>query len=76
MEQLKVIRERKQMTDGLWQDKGRASQGKIITAILQDRNDDAVRLLSAWSDKDLIILDQAASKLRQLIARTFKKRKR
>ena len=47
----------------LWDDTGRISQGKILTAILQGRLADAREMLHGWSDGDLVTLDSAAQKL-------------
>ena len=57
-----------------WDDVGPISQGKILTAILQDHEDEAARMLSGWSVIDLDALEYAAGKLsllcRQAIIRS------
>jgi hypothetical protein len=50
----------------LWTDNGPASQGKIITAILQGRRSDAEQFLHRWAVNDLVMLARAADILKQL----------
>ena len=50
-----------------WIDEGPVSQGKILTAILQDDTDKARALLRGWSLDDLNKLGRAARQLDLLI---------
>lgn len=59
----------------LWADIGPKSQGKIITAILQDREGEARRMLHGWSDGDLEDLEKACDKL-SLLCRRFRAMRR
>lgn len=51
----------------LWLDQGEASQGKIITAMLQGDQSKARFLLRRWSSDDLTALDRAAEALSLII---------
>ncbi len=51
----------------LWDDTGWASQGPILTAILQERREDAERMLHMWTVGDLEKLALAADELKVLI---------
>lgn len=53
----------------LWEDQGPVSQGKILTALLQDDLPRARRLIHAWSAGDVRTLELAAENLMHL-ART------
>jgi hypothetical protein len=48
------------MTVASWVDDGPHSHGKVLTAFLQGRPDDAVEHLRHWSAADLYVLSQAA----------------
>jgi hypothetical protein len=58
----------------LWDDDGPKSQGKIITAVLQDRGGDARDMLKGWSHADLLTLAAAAERLARMakVAATWK----
>jgi hypothetical protein len=49
-----------------WEDFGPTSQGKIITAILQHRPDDATAILRHWTVGDLVTLATAAETLKTI----------
>lgn len=50
----------------LWDDDGPISQGKILTAILQDRGGEARDMLRGWSRADLLQLAAAAQRLERM----------
>jgi len=52
--------------DGLWDDIGPISQGKILTAMMQDRESEAREMMCGWTGKDLDHLARAADRLAQL----------
>jgi hypothetical protein len=58
----------------LWDDQGPISQGKILTAILQDREGDARFWLRRWSLDDLNTLERAADRL-SLLCREVRARR-
>lgn len=43
-----------------WNDNGPVSQGKIITALLQGKDDEANKMLKGWTEQDLYKLSRAA----------------
>ena len=53
---------------GTWDDDGPVSQGKVLTAVLQGREDDAAAMLAGWSLADLQALATAAGRLGVLAA--------
>jgi hypothetical protein len=50
----------------LWADEGPVSQGKILTAIMQDKRAEAEDMLRSWTVNDLIKLASAATMLEML----------
>lgn len=59
----------------LWKDDGPYSQGKVITAILQNREDDAREILRSWAFRDLVSLVKAAEKLATMATQEAIKRR-
>lgn len=57
------------MSGPTWEDNGPISQGKIITAIIQQRNRDALVMLRGWLPADRRILQEAARQLDRMIRR-------
>jgi hypothetical protein len=53
----------------IWTDQGPASQGEVITAILQGDRQAAARLLRGWSGPDLVELARAAAELSAMATR-------
>ena len=51
----------------LWDDVGPASQGKIVTAILQDRDQEARQMLRRWTSADRRTLQRALRHLDRMI---------
>jgi hypothetical protein len=51
---------------GLWDDNGPISQGKILTAIMQDRRDDARQMMRGWTTRDLRTLAARADELARM----------
>jgi hypothetical protein len=54
------------MPDMPWTDEGPFSPQKILTAIMQNRREDAEEILRHWTVSDLIILAKAAYLLNML----------
>ena len=61
--------------NSLWLDKGLVSQGKILTAILQRRLDDALEMMRNWSTADLLSLEEAATRLARMTNREIRRRR-
>lgn len=59
-----------------WLDQGPVSQGKILTAILQRRHEDALAMVRNWSDADLRSLEEAATRLARMAGRELRERRR
>jgi hypothetical protein len=51
----------------LWEDKGRASQGKIVTNVLQGRSALAMDLLGAWTPQDREALGDACRVIERIV---------
>lgn len=58
----------------LWDDDGPVSQGKILTAVLQDKPSTARDMLKSWSHADLLTLAAASERLARMakVAATWK----
>jgi hypothetical protein len=50
----------------MWADDGPISQGKILTAVMQDRESDALDMMRRWTMRDLSYLADKAEILSRL----------
>jgi hypothetical protein len=50
----------------LWDDQGPIYQGKILTAIMQDRPEEAMKMMRGWTTRDLRILAARAEELARM----------
>jgi len=57
------------MSAELWADKGPISQGKILTAVMQNREDEARKMLDGWTADDLYYLRRSCDRLSLLCAK-------